>query len=88
MLSLFRSTGARRFPLRSAVSTRLYSDEGSTGSPRGDLTNDAFVQREKAQEDYYIKQHEKDQLRRLREELSQHKQKINNLEEKINNFTK
>ncbi|CDO95588.1 unnamed protein product [Kluyveromyces dobzhanskii CBS 2104] len=68
---------------------RMYSSsEGSVGSTRSDGSSDAFTKREKAQEDLYVKQHEKEQLAQLREQLKQQQKKIDNLEEKLDNIRK
>lgn len=84
---LARSTLSRAVRLQRGAAVRLYS-EGSTGAPRTDGSTDAFIKREKAQEDLYIKQHEKEQLAQLREQLKQQQKKIDNLEEKLENITK
>ena len=64
------------------------SSEGSVGATRTDGSSDAFTKREKAQEDFYVKQHEKEQLAQLREQLKQQQKQIENLEEKLDNITK
>lgn len=69
-----------------ASSTRMMADnnsEGATGAGK-----DAFGDREKAQENYYIKKHEAEQLKNLREKLEKQKEAINNLENEINNLKK
>ncbi|SCU92592.1 LAMI_0E11166g1_1 [Lachancea mirantina] len=65
-----------------------FVSEGSTGTTRGEGADDSFVKRERAQEDYYVKQHEKEQLARLREQIKQQQKKIDHLEEKLENFSK
>ncbi|CAG60935.1 uncharacterized protein GVI51_J06237 [Nakaseomyces glabratus] len=50
--------------------------------------SDTFNKREKAAEDYFIKQHEKEQLKNLREQLKHHKEQLQDLEEKIEKITK
>ncbi|KAL3232904.1 F(1)-ATPase inhibitor IF(1), mitochondrial [Nakaseomyces bracarensis] len=57
-----------------------YSSNGGSG--------DSFNKREKAAEDYFIKQHEKEQLRNLKEQLKHHKEQAQDLEEKIEKITK
>ncbi|KAL3230147.1 F(1)-ATPase inhibitor IF(1), mitochondrial [Nakaseomyces bracarensis] len=59
---------------------RLYSD-GYMAS------GDIFNQREKAKEDYFIRQHEKEQLQKLKEQLEHHRSKVKDLEEKINKIS-
>ncbi|EDO16899.1 hypothetical protein Kpol_1020p5 [Vanderwaltozyma polyspora DSM 70294] len=66
---------------------RTYS-EGATGAPRESATQDSFTKREKANEDYYVKQHEKEQLAALREQLKQQQKKIDQMEDKIGQLTK
>ncbi|ONH66043.1 ATPase inhibitor, mitochondrial [Cyberlindnera fabianii] len=66
--------------LRNGV--RAYS-EGSTGAPRPDGSSDSFSKREKAQEDYYVKKHEKEQLAALRESLKKSKEQLSELEQKM-----
>lgn len=39
--------------------------------------------REKAQEDYYVKKHEKEQLAALRESLKKSKEQLSELEQKM-----
>lgn len=62
--------------VRSFSSARVLAAEGSQ--------NDAFSDREKAQENMYIKKQEKEQLRKLREKLQKQKESIDKLEEEIN----
>lgn len=69
-------------PSRLAVG-RFYS-EGDTGAPRSAQEGaDAFRSREKAQEDYYIRQHEADKLKALREQLNAAKDQIERLDQEI-----
>lgn len=70
------------------IAVRMYSSEGSIGSTRPDGSSDAFTKRERAQEDFYVKQHEKEQLQHLKESVKQQEKKIENLEEKLENLTK
>lgn len=64
------------------------SSEGSTGSHRGLGSEDSFTKKEKAQENFYIKQHEKEQLLKLKEQLQKHKEEVKNIEEQIDNIKK
>ncbi|AGO11874.1 AaceriADR109Wp [[Ashbya] aceris (nom. inval.)] len=82
MLSAAR-TELRKSSLRLGSMARFYSPEGSTGAPRGESADDAFVKREKANEDYYIRKHEREQLAQLREQLQKQQKKIDNLEEQL-----
>lgn len=51
-------------------------------------TSDVFNQRERAKENYFIRQHEKDQLQKMREELEHHRTQVKDLEEKIDKISK
>ncbi|CDR38383.1 CYFA0S02e01024g1_1 [Cyberlindnera fabianii] len=46
-------------------------------------TNLSMQKREKAQEDYYVKKHEKEQLAALRESLKKSKEQLSELEQKM-----
>lgn len=63
------------------------TSEGSTGSHRG-YGGDSFTKKEKANENFYIKQHEKEQLQKLKEQLEKHKTELKNVEEQLQNFKK
>lgn len=71
----------------SPYAVRRYSNipppVGSTGG-----SGDTFNKREKAAEDYFVKQHEKEQLRNLKEQLKHHKEQAQDLEEKIEKIIK
>lgn len=61
--------------------------------PVGDFSTtggsgDSFNKREKAAEDYFVKQHEKELLKNLKEQLKHHKEQAQDLEEKIEKITK
>ncbi|CAL9737730.1 ATPase inhibitor, mitochondrial [Monosporozyma servazzii] len=64
------------------------SSDGSTGSHRGLGSEDSFTKKEKAQENYYIKQHEKEQLLKLKEQLKKHKDEVENIEKQIDHIEK
>jgi hypothetical protein len=66
---------------------RSYTD-GATGGTRPAASSDAFTKREKANEDYYVKQHEKEQLASLRASLKEQKEKLDKLEGRIDELTK
>ncbi|KAF3939820.1 hypothetical protein ABW19_dt0203484 [Dactylella cylindrospora] len=69
-------------PVTSVMWTRGYT-EGATGGirPGGEHAGDTFTRREKAQEDYYIKQREKERLARLREKLAASRKHLDDLEQ-------
>lgn len=78
-------TIARRAALstRALHTSRVLATEGATNA-----ANDLFAEREKAQENVYIKKHEAEQLKKLREKLEQQKETINNLEKEISDLKK
>lgn len=68
-------------------SLRYYS-AGSAGGARESGIQDSLNKREKVNEDYFIKQHEREQLAHLREQLKKQQKKIDNLEEKLDTLKK
>lgn len=82
-----RSALARSLQLQRGVAARFYS-EGSTGTPKGSGSEDSFVKRERATEDFFVRQREKEQLRHLKEQLEKQRKKIDSLENKIDSMTK
>lgn len=71
--------------LRSPVAAvRMYSEAGSTGTTRGGSSDDTFTKREKASEDWFVRQHEKEQLENLKKQLAEQNKKIEHLENKVN----
>lgn len=82
-----RSTITRSIRInKGLMSTRFYT-EGSVGSQRPSGSEDSFTKREKLNEDYYIKQHEKEQLKQLREQLKEQKEKLEHMENQINKLS-
>lgn len=69
--------------IRSFSTARVCLNEGSTGQGK-----DGFADREKAQENYYIKKHEADQLKALREKLENQKKAVSDLEQEIKDLKK
>ncbi|KIP06782.1 hypothetical protein PHLGIDRAFT_128106 [Phlebiopsis gigantea 11061_1 CR5-6] len=67
MLTRIASVSARRIPRVSAVSTRFYSEN-------------QFNKKEKAHEDQYARQHEQEQLKKLRDEIEKKKAELAELE--------
>lgn len=63
---------------------KLYSTEPLNVNVSG---FDQFNQREKAKENLFIRNHEKEQLNKLREQIKQHKEKIKHLENQINEIS-
>ncbi|AOW02383.1 YALI0C05621p [Yarrowia lipolytica CLIB122] len=79
MLTRITTATVTRVP---RVAARFYS-EGSTGSYRGEGSGDSFTKREKAQEDLYVKQQEKEKLDALRKQLNKLKQDTADLEKHL-----
>ncbi|ODQ78463.1 hypothetical protein BABINDRAFT_39410 [Babjeviella inositovora NRRL Y-12698] len=70
-----------------AIAMRMYS-EGATGAPRGASSDDAFSKREAAQENLYVKQHEKEQLAALRKKLAEQEKTISDIQGKLDDLEK
>lgn len=68
---------------RRIVSVRAYT-EGATGATRSDGSADSFTKREKAQEDFYIRKHQAEQIAALKEQLAKQKSQLEDLEKNIN----
>ncbi|CAN6619539.1 F(1)-ATPase inhibitor IF(1), mitochondrial [Trichomonascus vanleenenianus] len=67
---------------------RAYT-EGATGAPRPEQGgSDAFNKRERAQEDYYVRQHEAEKLKALREELQKAKEERQKSDDNIEKLNK
>ncbi|KAI9798626.1 MAG: hypothetical protein M1825_005050 [Sarcosagium campestre] len=66
--------------------------EGSTGSGAsragGAASGDAYTRREKANEDYYVKEQEKEKLRALQAKLKEQSEHIKKLDQHIQDITK
>lgn len=77
----------RRYAPRMISRARLYTS-GDSGSFRGNASGDSFTKREKAQEDLYVKQLEKETLKKLREELAAREKDIADLKAKVDDFEK
>ncbi|KAL1894431.1 ATPase inhibitor [Sporothrix stenoceras] len=81
---------ARPATLRTATRTFATSAirmaEGDTGAPRG--TSDAFTKREKAAEDYAIRQREKEKLMQLKQKLKEQQAHLEQLSQHIDELTK
>ena len=65
----------------------MSTGKGATGSgfsrPTGEAGGDSFTKREKAAEDYYIRQKEKEKLLQLREKLRQQRAHFDELDAHI-----
>ncbi|KAH8175987.1 mitochondrial ATPase inhibitor, IATP domain-containing protein [Sarocladium implicatum] len=77
-------------PLRATfTSTARVMSEGSTGAPpKAGGQGDAFQRREKANEDYTIRQREKEKLLALRKQLNEQREHLDRLAEHIDDITK
>lgn len=78
------NTLTRQLPRTTTTSIRSFSlaarrmAEGDAGSPRsgGAAQSDAFTKREKANEDYYVKEEEKKKLEALRKKIADQEQQL------------
>jgi len=65
--------------------------EGATGSgesrPGGAASGDAFTKREKANEDYSIKQREREKLLALKAKIAEQKKHLEELDKSLEDFT-
>lgn len=82
-----RPSVVRSLRLQQAI--RFYSDGTGSNGPLGSGGSDnSFAQREKANEDYFVRQHEKEQLQRLRKQLKEHEDKVDTIKSKIESLSK
>ncbi|KFA61436.1 hypothetical protein S40285_03418 [Stachybotrys chlorohalonatus IBT 40285] len=81
---------AVRLPLRAAFSTTARTmTEGATGSPpKTGGPGDAFQRRERANEDYAIRQREKEKLMELKNKLAEQQQHLKRLSDHIDEITR
>lgn len=86
MLSRCISRNAK-LPTNFRIASRLYSDGPLGGSGPGGV-QDIFIKRERAKEDFFARQQEREQLAHVKEQLKEHKKKLEHLENKINNLSK
>jgi len=61
---------------------------GDTGAPRATGQGDSFTKREKANEDYAIRQREKERLLELKKKLAEQHEHLKKLEEHIDELSK
>lgn len=62
---------------------RMYSSDDASSRPyRQTSGDDSFARREHANEDMYIREHEKEQLRKLQAQIKDHEKSIQDLQEK------
>ncbi|KAI9825635.1 MAG: hypothetical protein M1832_000979 [Thelocarpon impressellum] len=100
MLQAVLQTGLRR-SLRPAVGNAQYAGtliisrgmaEGATGSGAsragGVASGDAYTKREKANEDFYVKEKEREKLLGLRKKLEQQRAHLAELDKHIEELTK
>jgi len=93
--SIIRSANAfraqRLTPLVSSARS-MSSGEGATGSgfsrPTGEQGGDSFTKREKAAEDYYIRQKEKEKLLAIKEKLKQQRAHLDELDAHLEELTR
>ncbi|KAI0125715.1 mitochondrial ATPase inhibitor, IATP-domain-containing protein [Xylariales sp. AK1849] len=73
---------------RAFTTTYRAMSEGDLGSPRASGGGDAFQKREKANEDYAIKQREKEKLLELKKKLAEQQNHLKQLSDHIDEITK
>ncbi|KAI9904708.1 hypothetical protein N3K66_001237 [Trichothecium roseum] len=84
----FTKTAAFR-PLRATFTTTARTmTEGDTGAPRAYGGGDAFQRREQANENYTIRQREKEKLLDLKQKLAEQQQHLDRLSKHIDEVTK
>ncbi|KAH6897096.1 putative mitochondrial ATPase inhibitor [Thelonectria olida] len=84
----FRQAAAVR-PIRCFSTTVRMMGEGDTGAPpKTGGAGDAFQRRERASEDYAIRQREKEKLQELKKKLQEQQQHLQRLSEHIDEITK
>ncbi|CDO54170.1 hypothetical protein DV451_003784 [Geotrichum candidum] len=66
---------------------RFYT-EGATGAPRPAGSADSFNKREKAQEDLYVRQLEKERIAALRKSLKEQRDHLDKIEDQIDQLSK
>lgn len=81
-----RPSVARSLRLQQAI--RSYADSSSNGPIGSGGSDNNFAKREKANEDYFVRQHEKEQLQRLRQQLKQHQDEVDTIKSKIDSLSK
>ncbi|KAI5781799.1 mitochondrial ATPase inhibitor, IATP-domain-containing protein [Geopyxis carbonaria] len=83
--SITRSTAL--YKLTPIMSVRYTSSEGAAGSgfsrPGGQHSGDSFTKREKAAEDLYVRQMEKQKLKELKIKLQQQRKHLDDLDKHI-----
>ncbi|ERS98399.1 hypothetical protein HMPREF1624_05183 [Sporothrix schenckii ATCC 58251] len=89
MLRQFTAVGrpaTLRTTARTFATSAIRMGEGDTGAPRP--TADAFTRREKAAEDYAIRQREKEKLLQLRQKLKEQQAHLDQLAQHIDELTR
>ncbi|RPB04543.1 hypothetical protein L873DRAFT_1666945 [Choiromyces venosus 120613-1] len=88
---MLRTTIARTLRVNRIVMLRPYT-EGATGSgtarPGGEAAGDAFTKREKANEDFYVREQEKQKLLLLKEKLANQRKHLDDLDRHIDELTR
>ncbi|MCJ1353028.1 MAG: hypothetical protein MMC33_003012 [Icmadophila ericetorum] len=86
--SAFRSLTA--FQTRALSVSAVRMSEGATGGVRsgGEAQGDAFNKREKANEDYYVRQKEREKLTALKTKLAEQRKHLDELDKHIDELTK
>jgi len=83
---------AQRLAVSAFGVRNMSASEGATGSgfsrPTGAAGGDSFTKREKATEDYYIRQKEREKLLELKKKLNQQRAHLDELDAHIEELTK
>ncbi|KAF2206058.1 hypothetical protein GQ43DRAFT_436485 [Delitschia confertaspora ATCC 74209] len=85
--SIIKSVSSKRLL---STSARLMAGETGSGfsRPAGDKAGDAFTRRERANEEMYIRQEEKQKLLAIRAKLAEQRKHIDELDKHIEDLTK
>ncbi|CAK7263762.1 ATPase inhibitor [Sporothrix epigloea] len=81
-----RPAALRTAATRTFATSAIRMSEGDTGAPR--TGGDAFTRREKAAEDYAIRQREKEKLMQLKQKLKEQQAHLDQLSQHIDDLTK
>ncbi|EPE03947.1 mitochondrial atpase [Ophiostoma piceae UAMH 11346] len=76
------------FSARTFATSAIRMSEGATGAPPKTGSPDAFQRRERANEDYTIRQREKEKLQQLKLKLKEQQAHLDQLAQHIDELTK
>ncbi|VVT51474.1 uncharacterized protein SAPINGB_P003108 [Magnusiomyces paraingens] len=81
------SRAISRRSVQSSISAVRFYTEGATGAPRAAGSSDSFNKREKAVEDLYVRQLEKEKLAALRASLKKQKESLAEVEKHLDQIS-